>query len=246
MQTSVTTARAGGPPRRSTWKTTRSIRAKRCPRRATPAFPLGFWKRWGATNQGGAWDLGAAFEYGSYSTTYINFAPGAAADFSAEFSGMTRLTPRLRYALVTSPRFGFQLSGAAGFQSEAYSQTQSSAAAATADFSTASSARFRVAASATWRALPGTIAVRPEAQLEVFQVRRSRFFVGDTGVDAPTVEELNSLNTSGRAYVDLETLAFAGLVPHAFVGAQLLSFSGSESSSVFVPSAGIGLANSWF
>ena len=92
---------------------------------------------------------------------------------------------------------------------------------------------------------PGTLALRLRSDLSYASVTRTQFAVDTDDLNAALAPETFKLiESNNRIFGDLELLAFAGIVPNAFIGLDVFAMTGDAgSTSTLVPLAGVGLSN---
>ncbi|MEZ4228591.1 MAG: hypothetical protein R3B89_05480 [Polyangiaceae bacterium] len=199
----------------------------------------------------GAWSLSDAHDptrlslvgelrYASYGTVYIPISD-AGGELLSEFSGMSRLSALLGAEHDVDPTLALSGAVGIGFQNESYSASSD----ANIEASTSSSARFLGRIGARYAIAPGTLALRLRSDLSYASVTRTQFAVDTDDLNAALAPETFKLiESNNRIFGDLELLAFAGIVPNAFIGLDVFAMTGDAgSTSTLVPLAGVGLSN---
>jgi hypothetical protein len=185
--------------------------------------------------------------YASYSTTYIAIPTSAAgsSSFSAEGSGLARLSGLFGVRAAESETLSWTAAGGLGFQSESYTQTQSGGGASggpSGNFSAESSVRLLGRGALRWRWMPDVVALRPELEASTFSLRRTSLVFGSQSATA-AVSDLRAVEVSARVNVEVERLALWGFVPAVFGGLDFASVSGDAGSvTALVPLGGLALA----
>ncbi len=186
-----------------------------------------------------SWHFRAQLEHNNSNTTYIPLELDE--DFNAESSGMTRLSGQVRLLSARGRRLTWSAMAGLGFQSEAYVQISSSEDDG-GGFNAQSSTRLMAASEARYEIVPAAWALRARVRLGTYSIRRAAIFVGGEQDGGDAIVEATGLDVVTRLSAEWVSGAFFGLVPNAFVGADIISITSDDGdTSTFTPVFGMGL-----
>lgn len=185
-------------------------------------------------------ELRGELGYASYGTVYIPISD-TAGELLTEFSGMSRLSALIGGTRDIDGQLSVNALAGLGVQSESYSTSSGTGI----DASTSTSARGLGRIGARYRIAPHQVTLRLNADLSYASVTRTQFAVDTEDLGAVLEPEtFRLIESNNRLFGDLELLSFAGVVPNAFLGLDVLAINGDAgSSSTVVPLVGVGLSN---
>lgn len=185
-------------------------------------------------------ELRGELGYASYGTVYIPISD-TAGELLTEFSGMSRLSALIGGTRDVDGQLSVNALVGLGVQSESYSTSSGTGI----DASTSTSARGLGRIGARYRIAPDQVTLRLNADLSYASVTRTQFAVDTEDLGAVLEPEtFRLIESNNRLFGDLELLSFAGVVPNAFLGLDVLAINGDAgSSSTVVPLVGVGLSN---
>lgn len=181
-----------------------------------------------------------------YDTTYkVRRSSSLPQNLDDETSWMGRGS--LLVGLVVQPSSSFNLSfrGGAGGQYESYNAVSTTATNVIDDsdtFSFQANGRFRM----RWSFIPEAASLRLWADGSYFTLRRSTFVLATSGAVTTGSEEFTQIEVVSRMFIDLDAVAFYGIVPGVFGGLDYFALSSnSGDTSTLVPVGGAALIRPW-